>query len=752
MIHAFQRWWICPGTMERSRPGPLFAIEEYREEIEDSIRRHDVTVVCAPTSTGKTQKVPEYLLSWATDNGRAGKVFVTTPNRVAAQKASEFFNARFHAADSAAAVLARPRASFVLSGAGDASGDVVYATTGWLRAWLYPQATEMLRTKSWPLAALMVDECHTPDESRTMLLDLALMLLRGGVPVRLVVSSATANLGRLDASLTPGEGTPPARAPGWGLVRLQPPTFPVEVLYRPGAGVLDCVEECVSSLPGGCRGLVFLPGQGDIERAIELAAERPALRERCVLLPLYSDLPEEDQRLATGDGAMDAKHIVVVFSTNLTESSVTLDSLVFVVDSGTCKEMFVHPGGRRELRLVEISQSSAIQRRGRTGRQRPPPGTVCRCVRMYSKASLRARPEFATDEIDRNPLYGALLQSIGAGLDPHDLLRGQRTERILSDMAYLREQGLIEPAPSLFAGEGKDGSNPSGFRVTATGRVVVSLPLSVDAGRLLYLCLVGGARSVQLSDRSGWLLVVLACWLDLQARPFFVLSPAQFKRSAAQSAAFACYADYVRDVHERFHVRFSAGCDFHSALMVYVTMTEEIAAAVGGVRKWAAPSSNHMNAKVCAEWHRSVRRTLQALSRRLGLSRLERGAHWRFLDDEKGAAGRDEGLGDLIRAHTRDELRVLRDCFLRVFPERVYKPLGPSNPLLWVATAAPGAAVAGTDHRQEQFRLDFLSCYGRGGEPPGSHLFAFGVRVINERLAILNQILRLPEIRTEKCE
>ena len=249
MIHAFQRWWICPGTMERSRPGPLFAIEEYREEIEDSIRRHDVTVVCAPTSTGKTQKVPEYLLSWATDNGRAGKVFVTTPNRVAAQKASEFFNARFHAADSAAAVLARPRASFVLSGAGDASGDVVYATTGWLRAWLYPQATEMLRTKSWPLAALMVDECHTPDESRTMLLDLALMLLRGGVPVRLVVSSATANLGRLDASLTPGEGTPPARAPGWGLVRLQPPTFPVEVLYRPGAGVLDCVEECVSSLP-----------------------------------------------------------------------------------------------------------------------------------------------------------------------------------------------------------------------------------------------------------------------------------------------------------------------------------------------------------------------------------------------------------------------------------------------------------------------------------------------------------------------
>ena len=350
---------------------------------------------------------------------------------------------------------------------------------------------------------------------------------------------------------------------------------------------------------------------------------------------------------------------------------------------------------------------------------------MCRCVRMYSEASLRARPEFATDDIDRNPLYGPLLQSIGAGLDPHDLLRGQRTERILSDMAYLRERGLIEPAPSLSAVEGKDGSNPSGFRVTATGRVVVSLPLSVDAGRLLYLCLVGGARSVQLSDRSGWLLVVLACWLDLQARPFFVLSPAQFKRSAAQSAAFACYADYVRDVHERFHARFSAGCDFHSALMVYVTMTEEIAAAVGGVRKWAAPSSNHMNAKVCAEWHRSVRRTLQALSRRLGLSRLERGAHWRFLDDEKGAAGRDEGLGDLIRAHTERRVagapRLLSEGLpgARVRAPRPratrssgWRPLHPAPPSPartaiksssgWTSSRATGAVAS---RRESHFRV-----------------------------------------------
>ncbi|CAF1601026.1 unnamed protein product, partial [Adineta ricciae] len=154
--------------------------------------------------------------------------------------------------------------------------------------------------------------------------------------------------------------------------------------------------------------LVFLPGQSEIERAMKIFKSK--LPDDCVTLPLYGSQSPEDQEKVIKFNELDKR--MVVFCTNVAETSLTIANVRLVIDSGLAKE--ARYDAKRRLTVIEtvrISRSSADQRKGRAGRTAPG-----HCVRLYGNSELtRANIE---PEILRSSLDLVLLQLVRLNLDP----------------------------------------------------------------------------------------------------------------------------------------------------------------------------------------------------------------------------------------------------------------------------------------------------------------------------------------------
>ena len=189
-------------------------------------------------------------------------------------------------------------------------------------------------------------------------------------------------------------------------------SFPVEVCYlaepderRVSEQAADIVERIVNSGAGGDI-LVFMPGMGEINSTIG-AIRAGHAREPLALIPLHGDLPPEDQDLAF---APNSRRKVVV-ATNVAETSVTINGIRHVVDSGLARvARYDAERGIGTLLLEPISRASAVQRQGRAGRTAP--GT---CHRLWTESGQLNRPERNTPEIQRSDLAEVvlLLHSLG---------------------------------------------------------------------------------------------------------------------------------------------------------------------------------------------------------------------------------------------------------------------------------------------------------------------------------------------------
>ena len=182
-------------------------------------------------------------------------------------------------------------------------------------------------------------------------------------------------------------------------------TFPVDVTYRPRRAdveatiaAADAVDELIDRTAGGV--LVFLPGLREIRRVASLL--EPLEQRGIAVLPLHGDLPleQQDRALQSGNSRK------VVLATNVAETSVTVEGITAVVDTGTARQLeFDTNTGMDRLRIVPISRAAADQRTGRAGRTQP--GL---CVRLWDEAGHRSRPEQTEPEIRRIDLAGAVLQ------------------------------------------------------------------------------------------------------------------------------------------------------------------------------------------------------------------------------------------------------------------------------------------------------------------------------------------------------
>ncbi|HXG46274.1 MAG TPA: ATP-dependent helicase HrpB [Methylomirabilota bacterium] len=404
-------------------------------------------VLVAPTGSGKTTQVPQMLLEAGVAGAR--KIVVLQPRRVAAR--------------TVAARVAWERGGKLGDEVGyqirfdDQTGvgtRICFVTEGILLRWLQDDRSLA------EVGAILFDEFH----ERNLLSDVALALVKhlqqtARPDLKIVVMSATLDAEPVAAYL----GDCP-------ILISEGISFPVRVCYldrrdeRPAAEqAADAVERIVNAgEPGDI--LVFMPGMSEINATVgALRAARTT--ERLALIPLHGDLPPEDQDRAFAPNPLRK----VVVATNVAETSVTIDGIRHVVDSGLARvARYDAERGLSTLLVEEISRASADQRKGRAGRTAP--GT---CHRLWTESSHLNRPERNTPEIQRADLAEVvlLLHSLGikkaAAFDWLDKPDSQAVERA---EALLHTLGAIDPATE---------------QLTAVGRQMLRLPMHPRYSRLL---------------------------------------------------------------------------------------------------------------------------------------------------------------------------------------------------------------------------------------------------------------------------
>lgn len=364
-------------------------IDPLLPRITDSLRQVPNLVLQADPGAGKTTRVPPALLEAGLLGD--GECWILEPRRLAARLAAT------RVADELGEALGQ-RAGYAVRFEQKVSKAtrLRFVTEGLLLRRL--QGDPQLRG----IAAVVLDEFH----ERHLHTDLAITLLRrlqraSRPDLKLLVMSATLDPGPVAAYLD---------AP---VMRSEGRAFPVDTAFLPRPDDRPIEQQVADALDtlygGGLRQhtLVFLPGAAEI-RACLKGCEAVAARRGLSLRPLHGELSPDAQAhaLASSDTPK------VILSTNVAESSVTLDGIGAVVDSGLGREASHSPwSGLSGLRTTRISQARCTQRTGRAGRTGPG-----RCLRLYTEADFGARPGFDTPELQRSDLAEPLLSLHGMGI------------------------------------------------------------------------------------------------------------------------------------------------------------------------------------------------------------------------------------------------------------------------------------------------------------------------------------------------
>lgn len=410
-------------------------------------------ILVAPPGSGKTTGVPLALLDEPWLAGR--RIVMLEPRRIAARMAARYMASRI-SEPVGERVGYRVRQDARVG----PRTQIEVVTEGILTRRLQSDP-ELTGT-----ALVIFDEFHERSLDSDLGLALALEAQEGLRPdLRILVMSATLDAEALSRLL---DNAPVIEAEGR--------VFPVETRYRPpprGARIEDAVAEAVRAALAGDAGsvLAFLPGEAEIRRVAERleAGPLPAGTEIC---PLYGALPPEAQDRAIKPASGGRRKVVL--ATTIAETSLTIEGIAVVIDSGLKRVPRFDPSrGMAKLETVRVSAASATQRAGRAGRLGP--GV---CYRLWSIEVNRALAAFDVPEILAADLAPLALELASWGTpDP------------------ARMKFLDPPPPAAFAQavsllRDLDALDAEGH-ITAMGRAMAELPLHP---RLAHMVLAGKAR------------------------------------------------------------------------------------------------------------------------------------------------------------------------------------------------------------------------------------------------------------------
>ncbi|KAJ3754986.1 pre-mRNA splicing factor [Lentinula raphanica] len=381
-------------TIEETRKSlPIYA---WKEKLIDAVRDHQVLIVVAETGSGKTTQIPQYLHEAGFTSGGM-KVGCTQPRRVAAM--------------SVAARVADEMGTKVGYEVGysirfeDCTSDktvLKYMTDGML---LREFLTEPDLAS---YSCLVIDEAHERTLNTDILFALVKDIVRFRPELRLLISSATLNADKFSEYF---DNAPKFYVPGR--------TYPVDIHYTPQPeanylhAAITTVFQIHTTQPKGDI-LVFLTGQEEIEACHENLQETARTLgnkiAELIICPIYANLPSDMQAKIfepTPEGARK-----VVLATNIAETSITIDGVVFVIDPGFVKQNSYNPRtGMSSLVVVPCSRASVNQRAGRAGRVGPG-----KAFRLFTKWAFNNElQEDTVPEIQRTNLAMVvlLLKSLG---------------------------------------------------------------------------------------------------------------------------------------------------------------------------------------------------------------------------------------------------------------------------------------------------------------------------------------------------
>jgi ATP-dependent helicase HrpB len=421
-------------------------IDEVLPALIAALREGSSAVLIAPTGAGKTTRVPPALLAAGLDGGQ--QIIMLEPRRIAARAAAR------RMAEESGWTLGREVGYQVrFERKAGPETKILVVTEGILVQRL--QADPFLEG----VGVVIFDELHERNLQTDLSLAMARRVQREVRPdLKLLAMSATLDPGPVAAFL------------GGPTIESQGRLYPVEIQYldRPDdrplpAQVASGVRRLLDATPGDV--LAFLPGVGEIQRAAEALAGLAAERDLAVL-QLYGDLPAERQ----DEVLRPSNRRKVVLATNVAESSVTIDGVTAVVDSGAVRRLRFDPAtGLDRLELGRVSHASADQRAGRAGRQAP--GI---CLRLWPAFEQATLPERETPEIARVDLAGPALQLLAWG------------ENDLAAFGWFEapDPAVLDAATLLLRQLGALGAIGE-YGVTALGRTMARLPVHPRLARLL---------------------------------------------------------------------------------------------------------------------------------------------------------------------------------------------------------------------------------------------------------------------------
>lgn len=424
-------------------------VYQFKDKLLDEVSRNQIVVVEGETGSGKTTQIPQFLLEAGYAVQGTSVVACTQPRRVAATSIA----ARV-AEEMDVALGQEVGYTIRFEDVSDNNKTVLkFLTDGML----------LREAMSDPLlshySVLVLDEAH----ERTLATDVIMGLLMEVLPKRtkdseygelkVVVMSATLDAEKFQEYF--------GNAP---LLKVPGRTFPVEIFYtaKPERNYVEAAIRTTLKIHQ-CEGpgdiLVFLTGEAEIEQACEeiraSAAEMTGKdTPELVVYPLYSSLTPAQQRKiferAPGpkvEGGLPGRKVVV--STNIAETSLTIDGIVYVVDPGFSKQKVYNPRVRVESLLVSpISRASARQRAGRAGRTRPG-----KCFRLYTEQSFYEDLQETTyPEILRSKMSNVVLTLKKLGIDDlvhFDFMDPPAPETLMRALELLNYLGALDDEGEL---------------------------------------------------------------------------------------------------------------------------------------------------------------------------------------------------------------------------------------------------------------------------------------------------------------
>ena len=380
---AQSRWNKKPNIIYPDLP-----IIQKKDDIIHALQENNALIVAASTGSGKSTQLAKFCLDAGL--GRRGKIVCVQPRRIAAISLASHIAAEL-GQEIGQAVDYHIR--FEDKTVPDSF--IRLMTDGMLLA-------QMQKDPSlWEYEAIIIDEVHERSLNIDLLLGLLYELRKKRPALRIIIASAT-----LEAQKFCDMWQAP-------LFYIETSLFPIQIHYRAPTADEDVLlltrsilQEVLDTTYQGDI-LIFMPTEEDIHQTIALCKNVQS-KQNIEFLPLYARLPGGSQQKVFGQSQ--ARKVIV--STNIAETSLTIEGIVYVIDTGLARiAQYSGVTHLQSLPIMPISRSSANQRKGRCGRTAP--GV---CYRLYSEEDFNTRDEFTCPEIQRSNLSDAVLRMLSLGI------------------------------------------------------------------------------------------------------------------------------------------------------------------------------------------------------------------------------------------------------------------------------------------------------------------------------------------------